>query len=209
MEWAAVQVAHSTIRRLSGRRCAEPDSRLDSVHNQNADFGKPERKRPMASNLTVIVFDNMEEADKVHDSLVSAKKQGFTSIDDSAVIVKDEKGKVHVNNQLDRGVKVGAVGGSLLGLLLAGIFFPFAGLILGGLAGAGIGALMNVGIPKNFVKEVSEKIEKGTSALFVITRDSDPDMIAATLRPYKGEVLQTSLDTEQADQLRETLSKRI
>ena len=28
------------------------------------------------------------------------------------------------------------MGGSLLGLLLAGIFFPFAGLIIGGLAGA-------------------------------------------------------------------------
>ncbi len=52
----------------------------------------------MASNLTVIVFDNMEEADKVHDSHVCAKKQGFTSIDDSAVIVKDEYGKVHVTN---------------------------------------------------------------------------------------------------------------
>ena len=162
----------------------------------------------MASNLTVMVFDNMEEAGKVHDSLVSAKKQGFTSIDDSAVVVKDENGKVHVKNQLDRGVKVGAVGGSLLGLLLAGIFFPFAGLIIGGLAGAGIGALMNMGIPHNFVKEVSDSIENGTSALFIITRDSDPDMVLAALRPHKGEVLQTTLDTEVADQLRDTLSKR-
>lgn len=163
----------------------------------------------MASNLTVIAFDSIEEAGKAHDSLVASKKQGFLKIDDSAVIVKDENGKIDVDNQLDRGVKIGAVGGSLLGLLLAGIFFPFAGLIIGGLAGAGIGALMDMGISKDFVKEVAASMDNSSSALFIITRDGDPDMVLATLRPYKGEVLQTSLDQEAADSLRETLSKRI
>ncbi|MFN2199633.1 MAG: DUF1269 domain-containing protein [Caldilineaceae bacterium] len=163
----------------------------------------------MASNLTVIAFDNIDEAGKVHDALVASKNQGFLSIDDSAVIVKDEHGKIHVQNQLDRGVKVGAVGGSLLGLLLAGIFFPFAGLIIGGLAGAGIGALMDMGISKKFVKEVAASMEDSSSALFIITRNADPDMVMATLRPYKGTVLQTSLDEEAADSLRDVLSKRI
>lgn len=163
----------------------------------------------MASNLTVVAFDSPDEAGKVHDALVSSKKQGFVKIDDSAVIVKDAEGKIHVKNQLDRGVKVGAVGGSLLGLLLAGIFFPFAGLIIGGIAGAGVGALMDMGISKKFVKDVAESMENSSSALFIITRDGDPDMVLATLRPYKGEVLQTTLDEEAADSLREALSKRI
>jgi uncharacterized membrane protein len=163
----------------------------------------------MASNLTVIAFEDINEAAQVHDSLVKSKNEGFLKIDDSAVIQKDENGKIHVKNQLDRGVKVGAVGGSLLGLLLAGIFFPFAGLIVGGLAGAGVGALMDMGISKKFVKEVADSMENNSSALFIITRDGDPDMALATLRPYKGEVLQTSLDQEAADALRDTLSKRI
>ncbi len=163
----------------------------------------------MASNLTVIAFKDVNEAAQVHDSLVKSQKQGFLKIDDSAVIEKDAEGKVHVNNQLDRGVKVGAVGGSLLGLLLAGIFFPFAGLIIGGMAGAGIGALMDMGISKKFVKEVADSMENSSSALFIITRGGDPDMVLATLRPYEGEVLQTSLDEEAADALRESLSKRI
>jgi uncharacterized membrane protein len=162
----------------------------------------------MASNLTVVAFEDAEEAGKVHDSLVSAKNQGFLKIDDSAVIVKDENGKIHVKNQLDRGVKVGAVGGSLLGLLLAGIFFPFAGLIIGGLAGAGVGALMDMGISKKFVKDVAESMENSSSALFIITRDAAPDKVLAALRPYKGEVLQTTVDEQVADSLRETLSKR-
>lgn len=162
----------------------------------------------MASNLTVIAFEDPAEAGKVHDSIVSAKNKGFVKIDDSAVIVKDADGKIHVKNQLDRGVKVGAVGGSLLGLLLAGIFFPFAGLIIGGVAGAGIGALMDMGISKKFVKDVANSMENSSSALFIITRDGDPDMILASLRPYKGEVLQTTVDDTAADSLREALSKR-
>ena len=141
----------------------------------------------MASNLTVIAFEDMEEAGKVHDALESAKKQGFLSIDDSAVIVKDAEGKIHVNNQLDRGVKVGAVGGSLLGLLLAGIFFPFAGLIIGGLAGAGVGALMDMGISKKFVKEVAENMENSSSALFIITRERQSGHGDGNLAPLQGQ----------------------
>ncbi len=163
----------------------------------------------MASNLTVIAFEDPTEAGKVHDSIQSASKQGHIKVDDSAVIVKDAEGKISVQNQIDRGVKMGAVGGSLLGLLLAGIFFPFAGLIIGGIAGAGVGALMDMGISKDFVKDVANSMANNSSALFVITRDADASVIMATLRPYKGEVLQTTLDEESADSLRETLSKRI
>ncbi len=59
------------------------------------------------------------------------------------------------------------------------------------------------------MKDVAASMDNNSSALFIITRDGDPSMIMATLRPYKGEVLQTTLDENAADSLRETLSKRI
>lgn len=161
------------------------------------------------SNLVVITFDNMEEAGKVRESIRQQEKGGRISLDDSAVVVKDEDGKVHVKNQMDRGVKIGAVGGGLLGLLLAGIFFPVAGIVVGVLGGMGVGALADLGIQKKFVKEVSEGIEDGTSAIFLIVRDSDPNAALAALRPYKGTIYQTSLDPDDEETLRHTLSKRI
>ncbi len=128
----------------------------------------------------------MDEAGKVRESLRKLEKSGNLSLDDSAVIVKDEKGKVHVKNQMDRGVKVGAVGGGLLGLLIASIFFPVAGIVVGVLGGMGVGALADLGIQKSFVKEVSESITDGSSALFVIVRESNPNCGIGCVAPLQG-----------------------
>ncbi|MGD9317584.1 MAG: hypothetical protein PVG56_12155, partial [Anaerolineae bacterium] len=59
------------------------------------------------SHLVVVSFDNAEEAAKVRETLRSVQKSDYLSLDDSAVIVKDKDGKIHVKNEMDRGVKVG------------------------------------------------------------------------------------------------------
>ena len=160
------------------------------------------------TNLIVLTFDNMQEAGQVREAIRQQQHGGQIRIDDAAVVVKDENGKVHVKNEMDRGVKIGAIGGSLLGLLLAGIFFPVAGLVLGALGGAGVGALTDLGLQKKFVKEVSDAIGPGTSALFVIIRDSNASAAVAALKPYKGEVYHTSLDPEDEETLERVLKDR-
>ena len=160
------------------------------------------------SNIVVITFDNAEEAGKVRESIKQLQKQGQISLDDSAVIVKDEEGKVHIKNELDRGVKVGAVGGSLIGLLLGGLFFPIAGMALGAAGGAAVGALTDLGIQKSFVKDVSDILKPGTSALFVIVREANPNAAIAVLKPYKGEIYHTSLPPEAEESLRDVLNER-
>jgi len=160
------------------------------------------------SNLIVIVFDEPDEAADVRASLKSVEHEGRLSLDDSAVVVKDEKGKIHVKNQMDRGVKVGAVTGGLLGLLLASVFFPIGGIIIGAVAGGLIGSAANLGVSKSFVKEVSDSMNENSSALFVIVRDSDPDLAIAALRPYKGKILQTTLAPEDEETLQRALKKK-
>jgi uncharacterized membrane protein len=161
------------------------------------------------SHLVVATFDNAEEAGKLRETLRSAERAAYVSLDDSAVIVKDEKGKIHVKNEMDRGVKIGALGGGLLGLLLGGIFFPLAGLLVGVLGGGLVGKLADTGVDPKFVKEVSEDLQPGTSALFFVVREANPNVALAALKPYKGTVRHTSFPPEAEEELRRLLSKRI
>ena len=161
------------------------------------------------SNLIVIVFDDAEEAGNVRKTLRSIQHSGHLRLDDSAVVVKDAKGKFHVKNEIDRGVKIGTLGGGFLGVLIGSVFFPLGGILIGALAGAAIGAAAKMGISQKFVKEVAESMENESSALFIIVRDSDPDVAIAALKPYKGKLLQTTLTPEDEENLRGVLKKEI
>jgi uncharacterized membrane protein len=158
------------------------------------------------SNLLVVAFDNEEEAGKLRESLKAHSDQ--ISLDDSAVVVKDKDGEIHVKDQVDRGVTIGAVGGGALGLLIGGLLFPVGGLLIGALGGAVVGKLMDTGVDKKFIDEVGETLQPGTSALFLIVREANPNVALAVLRPYQGKILQTSLSPEAEEEVRRLLSSR-
>lgn len=160
------------------------------------------------SYLIVIAFDDMEQAGKVRASLEKGEKGGYITLDDSAVVIKDEEGKIHIKNEVDQGIKSGVVGGSLLGLLIMGIFAPIGGIIIGALGGGIIGSLTGKGISKNFTKEVADALQPGNSAIFFIVRDTKPDYAIAVLREYKGRVIQTSLPGDVEEELRAEVEKK-
>jgi uncharacterized membrane protein len=159
------------------------------------------------TSLVVMTYDDMDEAERVRDDISKGEHQGYMSLDDSAVIVKDQEGKVHVKNQVDRGVKVGAVGGGLLGLLIGVFFFPVGAVVLGALGGALIGKFADMGVDKKFINEVSDSLKPGSSALFIIIRNAEPAYAIGVLEKYKGTVYQTNLPTELEDELRKEMAK--
>jgi uncharacterized membrane protein len=92
-----------------------------------------------------------------------------------------------------------------LGLLIGGIIFPIGGLVLGLAGGALVGRLMDMGVDGKFVKDVGEQIKPGTSALFVLLKGENPAAEVAILRQYKGHVLQTTLDSDAEQAIRDAL----
>lgn len=159
----------------------------------------------MTSSLIVLAFDTMDEAEQVHEALVKGKKEGLVTIEDAAVVVKDAEGKVHVKNQVSRTTWAATGVGGALGLLIGSIFFPIGGLVLGLAGGAVVGRLMDLGVDGKFVKDVGEQIKPGTSALFVLVKGENPAAEVAILRPYKGHVLQTTLDSDAEQAIRDAL----
>ncbi len=156
-----------------------------------------------------MTFDNQDEAAKVRKALAEGQREGYVQLDDAAIIAKDTEENLIVRHETDTGVKVGAGVGGLLGLLIGFMFAgPLASLIVGAMGGAAVGSMLELGVDKSFVKEVVESMKPGTSALFIIVRDADPNPALAALKPYKGTVLHTTLPTETEENLRRILETR-
>jgi uncharacterized membrane protein len=83
---------------------------------------------------------------------------------------------------------------------------PIASLVLGAVAGAMGGNLANLGIDQSFIDNVAGDLEPGSSALFLIARDADPDAVIEILQPYEGQVYYSVLPEETEKRLREVLS---
>ncbi len=161
------------------------------------------------SYVIVITFDDPHEAERVRHTLSQVEHEGRLSLDDSAVVVKDAQGKLHVHNEVDRGIKVGVFGGGMLGLLIGFIFGgPIGSMLVGAFGGALMGSLAGLGIDKGFLKDVETAMAPDSSALFVLVADSEPDVAIAALRPYEGTIYHTSLDPEDEATLRRALQHR-
>jgi uncharacterized membrane protein len=77
--------------------------------------------------------------------------------------------------------------------------------------GAGAGALggkvTDVGVNDNFMKELGAKMPAGGAALIALGRSDAPQRVLERLKPYGGEVIQTSLDEEAEERLRSALGE--
>jgi uncharacterized membrane protein len=83
-------------------------------------------------------------------------------------------------------------------------------MAVGGLAGAGFGALSgsmaDYGINDEFIKNLGRTIPKGSSALFMLIKRSTPDKVLPEIEQFKPRVLKTSLSKDQEDKLRAALN---
>ena len=101
----------------------------------------------------------------------------------------------------------GALSGGFWGALIGLIFMsPLLGMAVGASAGAVSGALTDVGINDDFMKNLAASFKNGTSVLFVLVRKATPDKVLAELQGTGGKVIKTSLTHEEEDQLQAVLS---
>jgi uncharacterized membrane protein len=82
-------------------------------------------------------------------------------------------------------------------------------LLLGRPAGARLDPLLELvagsGLDGRFGAEIRDRLDPGTSALFLALEDDQLDRVVDVLGPYGGEVLPTTVTAAQVAALRETL----
>jgi uncharacterized membrane protein len=84
------------------------------------------------------------------------------------------------------------------------IFFnPLVGVAVG--AGALSGKLTDIGINDQFMKDIGETFQPGSSGLFILVRRVTPDNVLDALKRFEGKVIQTSLTKDKEDELRGVL----
>lgn len=155
------------------------------------------------SDLIVLAFDNEEGAMQMHDKLAQLEKKGSISLADAAVVVRPEEGKAQIK-QLKTLTKGGAIGGGFLGMLVGLLFLaPWLGLAIGAISGAVVGKHTDIGVDDKFIKEVSETIEPGHSALFLLVYRLVEHEVMPAIEQYNATVLRTSLSAEDELKLRE------
>ncbi len=158
------------------------------------------------SDLIVIGFPDEFKADEVLLDLRKLEREYLIDLEDAAIVVRKKDGRVNIK-QTQELVTGGALSGGFWGLLIGLMFFePMLG-ILGAAVGAISGALTDIGIDDNFIQELGNTIEPGTSAIFVLVRKSTPDKVLDDLSKFEGKVLRTSLSHEDEAQLQAVLTK--
>ena len=154
------------------------------------------------SELVEFAFGNEIGAEEMRDSLGGLQKQQLIALEDAAVVVRRQDGKVKVKQAVSL-VGAGALGGAFWGMLIGLLFWaPWLGLAIGAAAGALGGAMGDYGVDDGFIKEVGATIEPGHSALFLLIRDWTEDKVLDELTKFDAKVLRTSLSKEDEAKLK-------
>ena len=159
------------------------------------------------SDLIVITYDKEQTGRDAFNELANLQKMQLLELEDAALAVKDDKGKVKVKQTLENQVSGssaiwGGFWGLLIGLIfLAPIFWGLMGALLGYIFGKGT----DIGIDNKFIKQVGDSLDPGGAALFMLVIKATPDKVLEQMQKFGGEVYQTSLSNEDEEKLKKAL----
>jgi uncharacterized membrane protein len=157
------------------------------------------------NQLVVIAFDHFDDARKAMRDLRDLEAQGRIRFEDTAIVQRDPDGTAHVKNEVSGTTETATIAGAVIGGLLTFVFPPL-GIAIGAVVGAAAGAAMDTGVSGRFIDEVKTTLRPGRSALFLVVKQSELDAVLAALRRYRGDVIQTTLDSEAEEALRRALA---
>ncbi len=152
--------------------------------------------------LYAAIYDEIADAEVDYEAVFDLHALGAIGTFDSAVIRKEEDGKVRVT-KTEKPTQHGAWTGAGVGALV-GILFPPA-VIGAAVVGAGAGGLtghLTKGLSRGDLKELGEELEQGTAAVIVIAESKIEEQLEkATERANK--VIEKQIDADADDLERE------
>jgi uncharacterized membrane protein len=154
--------------------------------------------------IIVAAFQEEDAADGALKALKEAKKEKLISIDNAAVIRKDENGKLHIKETADmgggKGAGVGALVGGAIGLL-AGPPGVVAGSALGAAVGGITAKLYDGGFKDERLEQIGASLQPGTSAIVAVIEHRWVAELERDLAEEGANVTTAALAADIAEQL--------
>ncbi|MGZ4612079.1 MAG: DUF1269 domain-containing protein [Kineosporiaceae bacterium] len=157
------------------------------------------------TTFTVWKFDTPDGAEQAAEILKDAEKDNLVKIVDHAV-VSWPQGASKPDTKIGHEEALRGTGwGAFWGLLIGVIFFiP----VIGGLAGAAIGAFAKLsqgtGITKEQLETIRTEVTEGTSALFAVTEQGDLDRLGERFHGMHQKLVDSNLTEAERKVLLDT-----
>ena len=151
------------------------------------------------SDLIVFTYPTEAEAGQALAHVSSQEQQNvhkpLVAIEDAAVAIKKDNGKVKIRQTLESTAKgsrtiYGGFWGFLIGIIFGG---PLLGLLIGYAVGGLLARKVDLGIDNDFIKSLSAELAPGNSALFLLVTDTDPEVFSQAMGDHVGTLFHTSL----------------
>jgi uncharacterized membrane protein/sporulation protein YlmC with PRC-barrel domain len=156
--------------------------------------------------LIAKVYDDLDGASEAMEFVKDLQKQHVLKILNAAVVVKDEDGNVSLEEKGDVDAKHGRLFGAVTGGLIGLVGGP-VGVVVGALAGAGVGGLaanwIDMGFSDQFLNELKERLEPGSSALIILVEDKWVVKASESLSDTEGLMFQQTLTDEMVRRMTE------
>ncbi|HUQ39585.1 MAG TPA: DUF1269 domain-containing protein [Acidimicrobiales bacterium] len=158
-------------------------------------------------HLVCIAFDKPNRATEVLVNLMHLQQEGVLRLGDAVILAKDENGRAQRVETVDVTPGKGALMGTWWGLL-AGLFVGPLAIVGGAAAGALYGKLVDKGLADDWVKQMSDWLEAGRSALLLLVTVEDKAQLLKELSRYGGELVSTDVPEPLRRELEEALRSR-
>lgn len=157
--------------------------------------------------LVAIAFDKPNRASEVLVNLMHLQQEGALRLGDAVVVAKDDSGRARILETIDVTPGKGALMGTWWGLL-AGLFVGPLAIVGGAAAGALYGKLVDKGLADDWVRQMSDWLEAGRSALLLLVTVEDRAKLLTELNRYGGELVSTDLPEPLRQDLEQALRAR-
>lgn len=157
--------------------------------------------------LVALAFDKPNRASEVLVNLMHLQQEGAVRIGDAVVVAKDDSGRARILETIDVTPGKGALMGTWWGLL-AGLFVGPLAIVGGAAAGALYGKLVDKGLADDWVRQMSDWLEAGRSALLLLVTVEDRAKLLTELNRYGGELVSTDLPEPLRQDLEDALRAR-